>query len=182
MALVSPTEGGRLKHAKRQSAVGFQALTVADKSTDASTRTLHVAMVSHAPIFGMCMPCINMERHLPSTGLAAHMPLASRCRAGAEDAELDTYKERIGSAKSIPEQCFGGSHLRLTHAPSGVCLAFTALDALQAWWADDRPPVQVGAAQDWLRSRQKDVETSGAVTLEYDWCACYFPVCFLSLR
>lgn len=34
-------------------------------------------------------------------------------------------------------------------------------------------PLQVGAAQDWLRSRQKDVETSGAVTLEYDWCGTF---------
>lgn len=99
----------------------------------------------------------------------ASTPLQAPLCAGAEDSELDAYKERLGSARSIPEQCFGGSHLCLAHGPSGVRLAFTALDALQAWRDDDRPPVQVGAAQDWLRSRQKDVESSGAVTLEYDW-------------
>jgi hypothetical protein len=29
--------------------------------------------------------------------------------------------------------------------------------------------VQVGAAQEWKKSRQRDVEASGAITLEYDW-------------
>ena len=88
-----------------------------------------------------------------------------------EDSELDAYKEGLDSAKSIPEQCFGDSYLRLAHARSGLRLDFTALDALRAWRAEDRPPVQVGAAQDWMKSRQRDVEASGAITLEYDWCA-----------
>lgn len=92
----------------------------------------------------------------------------------AEDAELDSYKAQLENAKNVPEQLFGDSFLRLSHAASGVCLEFTALDALQAWRKDDRPPVRVGAAEDWLKSRQKDVEASGAVSFEYDWCAmCY---------
>ena len=92
------------------------------------------------------------------------------CKAlPAEDSELDAYKEGLGGARAIPEQCFGDSYLRLTHAASGTRLEFTALDALRAWRAEERPPVQVGAAQEWKRSRQKDVEASGAITLEYDW-------------
>ena len=87
----------------------------------------------------------------------------------AEDSELDAYKEGLGGARAIPEQCFGDSYLRLTHATSGTCLEFTALAALRAWRAEERPPVQVGAAEEWMRSRQKDVEASGAITLEYDW-------------
>lgn len=30
-------------------------------------------------------------------------------------------------------------------------------------------PVQVGAAEDWLRSRQQDVQAHAAQTLKYDW-------------
>jgi len=80
----------------------------------------------------------------------------------------------LDNAKNVPEQLFGESFLRLSHAASGVSLEFTALNALKAWRKDDRPPVRVGAAEDWLKSRQKDVEASGAVSFEYDWCAiCY---------
>lgn len=89
----------------------------------------------------------------------------------AEDAELDAYKAHLDGAKNVPEQLFGDSFLRLSHEASGVCLEFTALDALHTWRKDDRPPVRVGAAQDWLKARQKDVEASGAVSFEYDWCA-----------
>ncbi|EIE23570.1 TIP41-domain-containing protein [Coccomyxa subellipsoidea C-169] len=86
-----------------------------------------------------------------------------------EDAELDAYKAELDNAKNVPEQLFGDSFLRLSHTDSGVCLEFTALDALHTWRKDDRPPVRVGAAEDWLKSRQKDVEASGAVSFEYDW-------------
>ncbi|BDA47484.1 TIP41-like protein [Coccomyxa sp. Obi] len=87
----------------------------------------------------------------------------------SKDAELDAYKATLDNAKNLPEQLFGDSFLRLSHAASGVCLEFKALDALHAWRKDDRPPVRVGTAQDWMKARQKDVEASGAVTFEYDW-------------
>ena len=93
------------------------------------------------------------------------------CILCAEDADLDAYKTTLDNAKNLPEQLFGDSFLRLSHAASGLCLEFKALDALHAWRKDDRPPVRVGTAQDWMKARQKDVEASGAVTFEYDWCA-----------
>ena len=87
------------------------------------------------------------------------------------DAELETVKERLSGAKNLPEQLFGNSLLRLSHAESGLTLSFTALGALQAWQADDRPPVRVDVADAWMRSRERDVQASGAVSLDYDWCA-----------
>ncbi len=38
------------------------------------------------------------------------------------------------------------------------------------WRADALPPTRVGSAEGWLRSRRADVEASGAVALDYDWC------------
>ena len=87
------------------------------------------------------------------------------------EAELETIKERLSGATNLPEQLFGNSLLRLSHARSGLKLSFTALGALQAWSADDRPPVRVDAADAWMRSRERDVQASGAVSLDYDWCA-----------
>ena len=87
------------------------------------------------------------------------------------DAELETVKERLSGAKNLPEQLFGTSLLRLSHVESGLTLSFTALGALQAWQADDRPPVRVDVADAWMRSRERDVQASGAVSLDYDWCA-----------
>ena len=89
----------------------------------------------------------------------------------AGDAELEIVKERLSGAKNLPEQLFGNSFLRLSHVESGLLLSFTALGALQAWHADDRPPVRVDAADAWMRSRERDVQASGALSLDYDWCA-----------
>ncbi|CAK0787812.1 hypothetical protein CVIRNUC_011034 [Coccomyxa viridis] len=92
------------------------------------------------------------------------------CKAPiSSDAELDIVKERLSGAKNLPEQLFGNSFLRLSHVESGLMLSFTALGALQAWHADDRPPVRVDAADAWMRSRERDVQASGALSLDYDW-------------
>ena len=72
-------------------------------------------------------------------------------------------------APNLPEQLFGDSMLRLSHLESGMTLAFTAQDALKAWTADDRPPVRVDMADEWMKSRERDVQASGAITLDYDW-------------
>lgn len=87
----------------------------------------------------------------------------------AEATQLDIYREQLDNAKNVPEQLHGDSYLRLTHVQSGLCLEFTALDALQAWRSEDRPPLRLGVAEQWLKSRQKDVQTSGAVRYDYDW-------------
>jgi hypothetical protein len=59
----------------------------------------------------------------------------------AEDAEIDALRERLGAA-AMPEQLFGDSYLRLTHA-SGPAIEFNAADALAAWVAEGLPPAQV---------------------------------------
>ena len=53
----------------------------------------------------------------------------------------DRLETSLG-AKSLPEMTFG-SELTLTHAGSGVQLAFTAADALREWKARD--PLLAGA-------------------------------------
>ena len=39
------------------------------------------------------------------------------------------------------------------------------------WKRDALPPTRVEKADGWLESRRADVESSGAVALDYDWCA-----------
>lgn len=89
---------------------------------------------------------------------------------GTGDADMEAIKQK-SSAKKLPEQLFGDSLLCLSHEETGVSLSFTALDALQAWRADDRKPVRVEVADEWMRSRERDVQASGAVSLDYDWWA-----------
>ncbi|KAL4446807.1 hypothetical protein ABPG77_008051 [Micractinium sp. CCAP 211/92] len=84
------------------------------------------------------------------------------------DAELEALKAELGTL-AAPEQFYGENYLRLTHEASGTCISFTALDALKGWLFDKSEPVQVGAAEDWLRSRQQDVQAHAAQTLKYDW-------------
>lgn len=47
--------------------------------------------------------------------------------------------------------------------------SFTALDALKGWLADKSAAVHVGESEEWLRSRQADVQAHAAQTLDYDW-------------
>ncbi|KAL4434081.1 hypothetical protein ABPG75_000522 [Micractinium tetrahymenae] len=84
------------------------------------------------------------------------------------DAQLEGIKAELGTL-AAPEQFYGENYLRLTHEASGTCISFTALDALKGWLSDKSEPVRVEAAADWLRSRQQDVQTHAAQTLEYDW-------------
>ena len=81
---------------------------------------------------------------------------------------MDALKEKL-RAPNLPEQLFGDSILRLSHEETGVSLAFTAQDALQAWIAEDRQPVRVDVAEEWMKSRERDVQLSGAVSLDYEW-------------
>ncbi len=81
---------------------------------------------------------------------------------------MDRIRHNL-NAPSLPEQLFGDSLLRLSHLESGITLGFTAQDALKAWKADERPPVRVEMADEWLKSRERDVQASGAITLDYDW-------------
>ncbi len=86
----------------------------------------------------------------------------------AGDADMDAVKDKL-RAPNLPEQLFGDSLLRLSHEETGVFLSFTAQDALQAWVAEDRQPVRVALAEEWMRSRERDVQLSGAVSLDYEW-------------
>ena len=83
---------------------------------------------------------------------------------------MDAVRERL-KAPNLPEQLFGDSLLRLSHEDTGVSLSFSAQDALQAWVAEDRQPVRVDVAEEWMRSRERDVQLSGAVSMDYDWCS-----------
>lgn len=86
------------------------------------------------------------------------------------DADMESIKQKL-KAPNLPEQLFGDSILRLSHEDTGVSLSFTAQDALQAWVAEDRQPVRVDAAEEWMKSRERDVQLSGAISLDYDWWA-----------
>lgn len=55
---------------------------------------------------------------------------------------MDTIKAQIG-ARSLPEQLFVNSGLRLTHVASGTVFDFSALSSLRQWHAAALPPVQV---------------------------------------
>ncbi|KAK9836974.1 hypothetical protein WJX81_003867 [Elliptochloris bilobata] len=95
--------------------------------------------------------------------------ISSRKAPISKDAELDGLRQELQHTLSVPEQLFGNSYLRLTHEASGVTVDFSALDALRQWKADALPPTRVEKAQGWLHARRADVESSGAVALDYDW-------------
>ena len=135
----------------------------------------------------MCLaytePCFTFVRFETPQKLSSNYQVASKasdekadptCVAQATycyspgDADMDALKEKL-KAPNLPEQLFGDSLLRLSHEETGVSLSFSAQDALQAWVAEDRQPVRVDVAEEWMKSRERDVRLSGAVSLDYDW-------------
>ena len=103
--------------------------------------------------------------------------LEARTAPIAGEADLAAVRARLaghpaGPAPALPEQLFAGSYFRASHAPSGVCLAFTAAGALEAWLggaAAEAPPLKVREADAWAASRAADIRAHAAPTLAYDW-------------
>ena len=84
---------------------------------------------------------------------------------------MDACKATLGNVLSVPEQLYGAAFLQLSHQELGVTLEFTARDALWQWRQDGAPAVRVGVADAWMSSRQREVASSGAVAMQYDWWA-----------
>lgn len=84
------------------------------------------------------------------------------------DAEMDQLKEALG-ARALPEQCYTGNHLCLTHDASGARVAFTAEAALRGWLADASPRVEVAGSRGWQEARRAEMEANDAATFDYDW-------------
>jgi type 2A phosphatase activator TIP41 len=82
---------------------------------------------------------------------------------------VEAYAAALGGVLTLPEILFGNSALVLRHEASGVTLAFSALDALRQWVADDLPPLKVAVAQEWQAARAQEIEAQQALVLDYDW-------------
>ena len=52
---------------------------------------------------------------------------------------------------------------------SGVCLRFTALEALKEWQAEGIPPLRVAVASAWKQSRVATLREHGVKDVDYDW-------------
>ena len=98
---------------------------------------------------------------------------------GAEDADFDEFCGRVGGAKNLPEQLFGGNTMEVQHKESGLSLRLDALGALRQWHADNLEPFQLKHAQQWRKARAASFETNEIANVVYDWWAslCLF-CCF----
>lgn len=82
---------------------------------------------------------------------------------------MQEFASQVGTSHRLPEQLFGNNALILENEASRLSLSFSALDALRIWHRDNLPPLEVRHAQNWQRTRQKDMEIQNVVTFKYDW-------------
>ena len=59
------------------------------------------------------------------------------------ETELEEIKEKLGGVVRIPEIVFGQNTLQVRHLATGLTIRFDTVDALKAWAAAKRPPLQV---------------------------------------
>ncbi|ROT35994.1 type 2A phosphatase activator TIP41 [Sodiomyces alkalinus F11] len=80
---------------------------------------------------------------------------------------IDQMTERLRIP--VPEMIFGDNLVSITHEPTGWCLRFEALDALDRVDKTDRNMLQVAYARDWSSSRMNTTAGIREVVKPYDW-------------